>query len=76
MHAGRTAAQLFLRWAVEEDAYVAQRHKDEADTLTKMMKVIHPNPVKMFACGAEVALMLLETMAHTGVTPTESYCHP
>ncbi len=58
---GASAASAADAQATKEDAYVAQRHKDEADTLTKMMKVIHPNPVKMFACGAEVALMLLET---------------
>ena len=45
----------------QNDAYVEKRLENEAVTLTKMMKVIHPNPVKMFACGAEVVLMLLET---------------
>ncbi len=45
----------------QNNAYTEKRLEDEAVLLTKMMKVIHPNPVKMFACGTEVVLMLLET---------------
>ena len=36
------------------DAYVESRLDNEASMLTKMMKVIHPNPVKMFACGQKL----------------------
>jgi hypothetical protein len=37
------------------------RQLEESDSLTKMMKVTQPNPVKMFACGSEVVCMLLQT---------------
>ena len=37
------------------------RQLEESATLSKMMKVTQPNPVKMFACGSEVVCMLLQT---------------
>ena len=37
------------------------RQLEESESLTKMMKVTQPNPVKMFACGSEVVCMLLQT---------------